>query len=195
MNRLLVLAACGAALLVLAAPAAAKELTRAQICGASGCRTITDRDQLRALPTGGETTAAQPPAAGYYTVTFVIEHAAESDRFTMYYVPASNLLGANSEFAGSLAWFPVYGRATDAIRDAAEGIDAFPAPKRWPSEITVPARTPAASIAPSDGGAGIAAGTLVVAGSAAALCALAVIAFVAWIRRRPARPADSPTTS
>ena len=33
--------------LVLAAPAAGKELTQAQICGDSGCTTISDRETLR----------------------------------------------------------------------------------------------------------------------------------------------------
>ena len=195
MNRLLLLAACGAALLVLAAPAAAKEVTRADICGASGCKAITDRDELRSLPTGGEKTAPAPPTAEYYTVTFSIEHGDRRDLLTRYYVPGSSLLAANLEFP-QLTWFPVSGAAADAIRDAVDGIEPFPAPKRWPSGVETPSRIATASVAPNDGGSGVSARTLALAGTAAALCALAALTLVlARVRRRPARPADSPTTS
>ena len=101
MRSLAVLAACSAVFtfnLALAAPAAAKELTKVTVCGASGCTTITDRDELRRLPTGGDTTAPPPEPTDYYTVTYSVEHEGASNRFTMYYVPAANLLGASPEF-------------------------------------------------------------------------------------------------
>ena len=194
MKPVLALVACCTALLVLAAPAAAKEVTKVEICGASRCTTITDSDELRLLPTGGEATAEQPPPAGYYTVTFTVDHGAETNPITMYYAPAPNLLAGNPEFPGSLTWFGVYGPATDVIRDAVDGIDPFPAPKRWPSEIRPPARTPAASVARSDGDGRFAAGTTALVGGAAALATVAAMALLTRLRRRPGRPADSPTT-
>ena len=142
------------AVLALAAPAAAKEITQAQICGDSGCTTISDRETLRSLPHGGEATAEPPAAAEFYTLAFTFEAAREQHQFRMYYVPSANLLAANGQTPAALAWFTVDGEALDAIRAAVDGLEPFPALERgWPAEIKSPARLRTAGRAAEEDGA------------------------------------------
>ena len=117
-----------AAAVALAAPpvAAAKELTKLQVCGASGCASITDRSTLRKIGEGsnGETTAPTPRLQRYYRVTATIE-AEHGGQFTTFYLPAANLTrGINP--GGYAQWFPASREYARAI--AGLGVRPFPKP-------------------------------------------------------------------
>jgi hypothetical protein len=74
MQRTLVLAAV-AALALAAAPAArAKEITKAQVCGADGCTRVADADGRFALMEGGPPRSAPPAAAPFYRVNMEMDH-------------------------------------------------------------------------------------------------------------------------
>jgi hypothetical protein len=190
MKPVVVLVAAVAAL-ALAATASAKELTSLKACGESGCTTVTDRDQLRLLPLGGDTQNPPPRRAPFYWLTYTISDGA--DPFSMYYVPSADVLGANGEVPGRLAWFPVVGSATDAIRDVVADLEPFPAPSAWGFEIKSPGRLPATGRLPvsppaaDHGGSGWVLWLLIVLG----MSGVAVAGVLITGRRRPAATAHS----
>ena len=126
------------AVLALAAPAAAKELTQATLCGADGCISLSDRATLRELPTGGERRAEQPPPSPYYAVELVVEHERERNEVVMWWIPSRNLLAANRETPGTLSWFPVYGEAIALMRNLTRELEPFATPRAWPAQVAAP---------------------------------------------------------
>ncbi len=71
MKKFVVLALAAAGLLVLAATAQAKEITTLKVCGASGCTTINDREELRGWEGGGDSYPQEvttPGAQRFYTL-------------------------------------------------------------------------------------------------------------------------------
>ena len=127
MTKLIAALAAVAAVLALPGVAAGKELTKVEVCGASSCTTITDRETLRELPTGGETTSPPPPAAGYYTVRLTVDAGGEQHDWRVFYVPSADMLAAPAE-SGAITWFPVYGPAARAMASLVEGLEAFAPP-------------------------------------------------------------------
>ena len=82
--------------LLLAGPAAAKEVVPAKLCGKTDCRTVKDRDDLIALQQGGP--PADPPAGGApasssVRVTVAIEDG-RHDTFPLAIVPSAGLCAA-----------------------------------------------------------------------------------------------------
>ena len=157
MRRLLrtALLAGAAALVAFPAAAAAKELTQATVCGASGCNTITDRSALRTLPLGGES-RSEPPAhtTRFFRVEVTIDHGRTEDRFAVYYVPAARSLATGGDGPDSVAWFPIYGsQALDAVQRATKGLEGYPESKRWPTTLASFERMTAA--APEASGSGL----------------------------------------
>jgi hypothetical protein len=123
------LAAIGATLtaLVAAAPAAAKELTKAELCGPAGCAVVTDRAQLRMVP-DSEITTGPPPVTPYHELRVTVEHEGESDTWTIYYIASSNLTVAPGD-GGSMTYHRVFGRSTTFMRRLASRVEPFPAPE------------------------------------------------------------------
>ena len=67
MQRTLLLAAVAALALAAAPAAAAKEITKAEVCGPDGCTNVADRAVLPILANGGPP-RTPPTAAPYYDV-------------------------------------------------------------------------------------------------------------------------------
>jgi hypothetical protein len=106
-----VVAAC--VVLMAATPGLAKEPLRATVCGASGCKTITDRRTLEQIP-GGESTVALGAVAPFYRLTIVIgEPDGARHRFRLYYVPSANAMAFAED--GSVRFHPIYGREAAAV--------------------------------------------------------------------------------
>jgi len=130
----LVLALAGA--LVLAAPAAAKELTQAQLCGPAACETVTDRDTLRALPMGGENVGTPPPASRFYVMRLTVREGDSGPTHTwqVYYVPSADMLAVRDEY-GTIDWLPIYGDAIPLMKRLTRGLEPFPRPQL--SRVTI----------------------------------------------------------
>jgi hypothetical protein len=74
MQRTLVLAAIAALALAVAPAAVAKEITKAEVCGADGCTSVDDADGRLALTEGGPP-RTPPTAAPYYEVKMEMDHS------------------------------------------------------------------------------------------------------------------------
>jgi hypothetical protein len=111
-----------------ATPAAAKEPISATVCGASGCKTITDRQQLREIP-GGESTVPLGRVAPYYRIEVLVgERAGATHSFVTYYVPSANAMAWSER--GLVAFHPIYGEhANEAMRKLVAGIRPFRLPR------------------------------------------------------------------
>jgi hypothetical protein len=123
--------------LTFAGPAAAKELTRVTLCGQGyDCVTIRDRERLRLVPMGGETSVPAPPRQPFYVMHLTIGHGEESDVLGVYFVPESNLIAANAAMPGQLVWLPIRDpRSAKLLRDAVQGIEPYPTLSAWPREL------------------------------------------------------------
>jgi hypothetical protein len=123
--------------LVCAAPAAAKELTKATLCGQDDeCTAITDPDKLRQVPRGGATSVPAPALQPFYVMSLTIDHGGKSGPLLLYYLPLENLLAANGELPGEMVWLPIADPKGKAIlREAAKGLTPFRAPSAWPREL------------------------------------------------------------
>src|SRR5687768_8643725 len=113
--RLAPLVLATAAALALAAPAAAKELTKAELCGPAGCVAVTDKDDLRQIPTGGETLGARPPMSAFYTLTLSAKDDTTTHTWRIYYVPDANMLAVRDPY-GAMNWHPIYGAAIGTMK-------------------------------------------------------------------------------
>lgn len=124
-SLLVVVVAIGA--LALAGTSAAKEPKKVELCGPTGCRTITDRDTLREIPTGGETIGKPPALAGFYTMRMTVDAERDESSWRVYYVPSADALAARNE-TGRINWFPIFGEAVGLMRRLVNGLQPFPAP-------------------------------------------------------------------
>jgi hypothetical protein len=176
MRFALLVAVCVA--LVGAGSAAAKEVTRALVCGEGECRTVTDRGQLRTLPCCSETTAPAPETAPFYWIDATVRTPRGRHSFGLYYVPSARLLAANGP-AGSVTWHRVYGAGIGALDTLVGGIEPFEAPDRWPRMLE----------APDDlSSEGATSGRRVTAATGAGAVVLLAAALAALrVRRRPSR--------
>ena len=180
MKRMPVVATCLAAFLCVAVPAHAKGVSEAKVCGADGCRDVTDQGRLQFFSEGGP--PADPPssATGWYRVTVTIGvPGAPEDRFTIAALPDQRLIRGSDG-----TWMPVSPDAAAAYRSATRGLEPLPA-----SELGL-RPSPAVGAAPADGDGG---GDgmpwlLVVLGAGVAVAA---IALSPPVRRRLAPPEPS----
>jgi hypothetical protein len=140
MTRLTVAFAAIAALLFLPSVAAAKELSAATICGASGCRTVEHPPM--ALASGGDGVEdAVPPVSPYYRVTLHVEHEGTDESWDVFWIPNATTLGFRDE-AGNATFerlsLEAMSQYRDEPRDAealaawatvTEGVEPFEMPK------------------------------------------------------------------
>jgi hypothetical protein len=128
--RLAPLVLAAAAALALAAPAAAKELSKAEVCGPAGCIAVTDRDTLRGIPTGGEELATQPPLQAFHTLRLTVTEGegGPEHRWSVYYVDRAGMLAWKNE-GGTIVWSQLTGPAATTMTRLARGVKAFPAPQ------------------------------------------------------------------
>jgi hypothetical protein len=161
--------------LLLAAPAAAKEITAARICGSDGCSQVMDRATLAVLPEGGDPTDPPAGAAPFYKMTLDIRADDATDSFTVLVVPSRNLMRGSEG-----TWMPMGGEPARLFRQIAARHEAFPA-AQLPG--VRPAGAPPKASPDADGPGW--------QGWASALVAGLAVLIAAWYarRRRPPHPA------
>jgi hypothetical protein len=141
MQRTLVLAAV-AALALAAAPAAwAKEITKAEVCGADGCRSAAAADR-EVLGNGGPPRTA-PTAAPFYTVRVTVDTGeGHATHWEMTAVPARRAL-----LASDGTWLEMPADVAEVVARLAAGRRPFPA-----SDLVGAAAKPAPQPVAADSG-------------------------------------------
>jgi hypothetical protein len=129
--------------LALAAPASAKELTSAQVCGSGDeCAPLNDRRTAESITDYGSA-SPPPPKAPYYRLDFVYnDGGVDRNAFSNLFVPSRNLVATGGPTADSIAWYPVSGAALELIRKAAADLEPYATPAAWPRSIDDPIFTP-----------------------------------------------------
>lgn len=194
MKRPLPILATSIVLLLPAAPAAAKEVVKANVCGASGCREITDRHTLAALPEGGDPTDPPSHPSGWYRVTVTVRSEDAHDTFTNAVLPEARYIRGEGE-NGNYTWMPMTARATAAYRSAVRGLRPFPGSRlrglddRVPPARVVEVYAPAARAKHDDDG-GVPGWLAALAASAAVGLAGAVLLRRRWLPFLRARRAS-----
>jgi hypothetical protein len=126
MRRIAVALIVGLGLGLLAAPAAAKELHSAKICGKSKCTVVRDKDDIRgfAFTALG---ADEPPSGPFFTVELSVRAGAdEVDSWTLDYMPDPGLIRVPDEF-GDDAWWALGTGAAQRLRALTADVEPFPA--------------------------------------------------------------------
>lgn len=112
--------------LVLPAAAAAKELSSATVCGATGCTTF--QKPTMELASGGDgITDPAPAAAPYYSVTLTVDEQGQHEAWTVFYVPAAEMV-VYRDRVGRTGFEQLSGSARRAFRDHTRGIAPYAAP-------------------------------------------------------------------
>jgi hypothetical protein len=151
----------------LAAPAK-DEIERLQVCGASGCRRISDPQQLRPLIAGllGLEARPEPRPAPFFTLT-PERTAGWRETWPRYvYVPEAQLVRQVNE-GGDADWWPLTWTEGAHAR-ATRGLTPFPKPVSW-SKLHTPAPTPVESAGGDRTVIALAAASAVLVGTAALL--------------------------
>ena len=182
--------------LTVVAPAEAKEVLSAKVCGANGCETSRDRALIARLAEGGDPVDPPKAAAPFFRVRLAIgdENGKVMDRFWTHFMPKGELIRGSDG-----TWMPAGDAYTGALKKIVNpSMEAYPASglaKLLAGDQPVPTSQPQVSrvVAPpqprpaADGG-GITAATIgVVVAGALAVAALVLLA-VRRRRRMAARP-------
>lgn len=174
MKRTCALALTTALLLLLAAPAVAKELTAARVCGADGCTTVRDRSVVAALPEGGDPTDPPTRAAPFYRMTMFLEHQGTRERYTVAVVPSLGLMRGPDG-----TWMPMSGALARLFGQIARRHEPFAAAGlKGVGRAVKPAP-------PASGGLGWPAIAALAAAALAVLAGAALTGRRALARRRP----------
>jgi hypothetical protein len=138
-KRLIVLAAAAAALLAVAAPANAKNISELALCGPGGCAKITDPSLIATWAEGPAPQSAGPAPIGAFYRFDVTVTGAPGEKFddgktsmtwSEWYVPRphSALIRGTDE-SDLAAWTRVQPKLYDAFSAALRGVDPYPAPE------------------------------------------------------------------
>jgi hypothetical protein len=165
------------------AAAAAKEVTRVDVCGVNGCKAITEHDALDAFMQGGDMAEAAPRGEqpSYLLKVYMRAGTAESHQaWTSHWLPTARLL-ASEDSPGRFNFTAVGYKLERALQGAARGRTARAA-RRFAESVEPVAQVNEVVTAPAaakvsragDGGGGppylwiaVAAGLLLVGGGAA----------------------------
>jgi hypothetical protein len=121
MQRTLILAAVAALALAAAPAASAKEITKAEVCGADGCAAAAGGDR-QTLGNGGPT-RTPPAAAPFYTLRITVDHGdGATTSWEMTAVPARRALRAEDG-----TWLDMPPDVAAVITKLAAGHRPFPA--------------------------------------------------------------------
>jgi hypothetical protein len=136
--RTLVLAV---ALLLAAAPAtaAAKEITKAEVCGPDGCSSVGDRASFALLGEGGPP-RTPPTAAPYYDVRITMDEGGQDATWSYAAVPARHAIRADDG-----TWIEMPAEQSALITKVAAGRKPYPA-----ADLVGTAPPPDPKPAPSD---------------------------------------------
>jgi hypothetical protein len=200
MRKPAIIAIALAGALALPGAARAKEITKVQVCGASGCAGVPRGDDgFGAFMDGG--LPADPPerAGGWYRIRYTIAEGSGADaqtfEFRNVYVPGSNRLRVRDQ-PDEFGWYEPPPELALALRSTLRRVDAFPAAQlrgldavRPETPPAVADATPAASARPTtraaadDGGS--APWTWVALAVAALTAAAVALTALAARARRP----------
>ena len=182
--------------LMLAAPAQAKEVLSAKVCGENGCVTSRDRGLIAGLAEGGDPVDPPKAAAPFFRVRLTIgdENGKVMDRFWTHFMPKGELIRGSDG-----TWMPATNGYTDALKKVVNpGMAAYPA-SRLTKLLTSdqPVSTdqarvsnvpkPPRSRTETDGG-GIAVTTIAFVGGGALAVAVLLLFAVRRRRRMVTRP-------
>jgi hypothetical protein len=184
MKRMPVVAVFLTALFAAAPAAHAKGVMAAQVCGANGCNDVTDRSQLDLFLQGGDPTDPPSSTTGWYRARLTIgADGSAEDHFTIVVVPDQRRIRGSEG-----VWMPIGPDAADAYRQAARGLEPFPASKLGLKPV--PPVQQVGSTTSSDTGSGDDGipWVVIVIGT---LAALAAVALSPRVRRRLAGPESS----
>ena len=163
------------------AAAAAKEITRVDVCGVGGCGHVTDEDAVQAFIEGDDMAGAAPRGAqrSYRLKIFVRDDNGEAIQgWTSHWLPAAGVV-AFEDGPDQFLFSPVGPKLERVLRDAARGREARAARRfgeklRPVAQIDEVVTAPPAQVARADGGGGppylwvgVAAGLLVIGGAGA----------------------------
>lgn len=184
MRRALLLAVL--AVLALPTAASAKEVAALTLCGTDGCQKITAHAALRGFMDGGYETLAPKQPGPFFTVRATMRNAGEdAGGWTVQYLRAANLVRAEAEY-GKHVWTRPAGTTAQALRDAARGLQPYPAEKLGPVREPPPVAVedpPARVSRPASGGGS--SHLALAGGGAGAAIALLAGGLVARRRRHP----------
>ena len=126
MKRLTLLAVLAVG--VLAPSAAAKQITRATVCGPHGCVTTTARSTLRGFEDGGLAEAAPTRRARFYSLRMTLSEPGTKFRahWRLAWVPSVNLIRTNGDGAHRFMWTDASPAATRWLRHVTARLSAFP---------------------------------------------------------------------
>ena len=116
------------AIAIVAAPASAKELGGAKVCGKTDCAKIPHSDQktLMAFASAEGTPNDDPPAGEFYTVKlFVLDEVGKKHGWWIDYYPAENLIRVDGEF-GDWDWYEV-NAPNEGLTRIIKNVEPFPA--------------------------------------------------------------------
>jgi hypothetical protein len=181
--------------LLLAAPAQAKEVLAAKVCGENGCATSRDRDLIAALAEGGDPVDPPNAAAPFFRVRLTIgeDNGKVMDRFWTHFMPKGELIRGSDG-----TWMPATKAYTDALKQVVNpsmaaypaaqlakllaGDEPLPSYQAQVSSVMEPPRSQ-----PETDGGGLALTTIGLAGGALAVAVLLLFALRRR-RRMVARP-------
>lgn len=123
--------------LLLPAPAAAKELSKLDVCGASGCRSTKDlallRDILRS--SDGSGSASVPGLEPFYKLVYHVRagrgesfNGRKEFVFSTYFVPSTGVVRTTDE-RGAVLWSTASPVFADALAKLAQGVKPFATPR------------------------------------------------------------------
>lgn len=184
MRRAIVLATLSA--LALPTAASAKEVAALTLCGTDGCQRITAHAALQGFMDGGYETLAPDQAAPFFTVKVAMRHAGDdAGGWTVQYLRAANVIRADADY-GKQVWTRPAGATAQALREAARGLQPYPAEKLGPVREPPPVAVedpPARVSRPASGGGS--SHVALAGGGATAAIALLAGGLVARRRRHP----------
>ena len=184
---LVLLAIAAAALGPAASTAAAKEIASVKVCGADGCRDVTDRATM-AVADGGPPTAWPDAKTPFYRVKISVEgeHGEVVPGWTFLWVPAAQKIKFEDE-----TWANPPSTTIDELEAVTRKIDPLPASKLVlpavpePKEIVSPAEAPPPA---DDGGVPAVVWALLAAGGLGLAALLARGAAIVLGRRGGSAP-------
>jgi hypothetical protein len=111
--------------LTAAAPAEAKTVLSAKVCGANGCETSRDRALIAGLAEGGDPVDPPKAAAPFFRLRLTVGEANGKvmDRFWTHFMPKGELIRG-----GDGTWMPASDAYTDALKKIVNpSMEAYPA--------------------------------------------------------------------